>query len=377
MRRICCFCETWGSGGIESFLNNVLLHMDFSEMEVDIVAACIKESVFTSGLKEKGVRFIELSGCTLNLPKNHKMFQKLLKERQYEVVHFNLFQGFSLSYVHQAKLAGIPVRIAHSHNAQLRKCSTRWLKMIFHFLGRALFAKDATALWACSGIAAAFLFPAKLLKERSYSVIPNGIDTEQFRFKNAEREKTRAHLGLSNSFVIGNVGRLCYQKNQEFLLELLAELLKMCPKSKLLLVGTGEDEASLREKAVHLGIQESVIFYGLSNHVEELLWCMDMFVFPSRFEGLGIAVVEAQAAGLPTLCSDLIPKEALVTSLARSIPLECGTRKWAEILLRLDWPGERMLAAQQVRSAGFDVHEVAETIERNYCATRLGAVGRL
>lgn len=363
--RVCCFCEKWESGGIESFLHNVLLRMDLSNMEVDLVAAQLKESVFSQRLQEHGVRFRELSGNQRNVPENHRLFQKLLRERQYDVVHLHIFQGMSLYYAHLAKQAGVPVRIAHSHNTDLRKSRTRWLKLQLHRLYAGRYAADATAFWACSKNAAEFMFPVRLLKERDYTFIPNGIDTGKFRFNPAVREDVRRELGVANQFVIGNIGRLCYQKNQSFLLDVFAEVIKYRPESCLLLVGEGEDLSMLQEKARALNIQDRVIFYGTSKHAERLLWAMDVFAFPSCFEGLGIVAVEAQAAGLLTVCSENVPDEAAVTQLFLRVPLTDGAAAWAKVLL-IAADTERELRADVTAAAGFDIASVATMIEKTY-----------
>ena len=120
-RKICILCERWESGGIESFLCNVLLRIDMTDLNVDIVAAEIKESIFTQKLKDKGINFIELSGNCYNIFKNYALFKRLLKEERYSVVHLNAFQGMSLYYIHLAKFHGVPCRIIHSHNSALRK----------------------------------------------------------------------------------------------------------------------------------------------------------------------------------------------------------------------------------------------------------------
>lgn len=354
-RRICCFCETWESGGIESFLNNVLLHMDLIDIEVDIVAACIKPSVFTEKLEAKNIRFVQLSGKVRSVT-NHRIFRNLVREKKYDVIHFNLFQGLSLYYVQIAKEEQIPVRIAHSHNTALRKSAGRWIKMLFHKCGSALYASAATDFWACSATAAKFLFPKK-----NYRFIPNGIDVERFKFNQTIRDEVRTNLGLSDTFVIGNVGRLCYQKNQEFLLDVLVELQKLKPESRLLLIGTGEMESYLKEKAARLGISEKVVFYGTSDNVERLMCSMDVFVFPSHFEGLGIVAVEAQASGLPVLCSKKVPCEAHIAETVDVLPF--SPQLWAKGIA--DKQGEicdRSSAAMQIRRAGFGIDEVANRI---------------
>lgn len=366
MRRICCFCETWESGGIESFLNNVLSHMDLSDMEIDIVAAHIKESVFTAGLQERGMRFVQLSG-KIRTPQNHRMFRDLLKERKYDAVHFNLFQGLSLYYVQIAKEEGVPVRIAHSHNTALRKSRGRWLKMLLHRLGSALYADAATDFFACSEAAAGFLFSDETRRTKQYHFIPNGIRTEHFRFDRTVRETVRAELGLEDAFVIGNIGRLCYQKNQSFLIDLMPELLKECPHARLLLIGAGEDKEALAEQAKTLRVQKSVLFYGTTSTPEKLLCAMDVFAFPSRFEGLGIVAIEAQANGLPVVCSEFVPHEASVTTKFSSVSLRAHPSEWISALLRFrhseirrddDW--------NEVANAGYDIHDVSAYIYRYF-----------
>ena len=363
-RRICCFCEKWESGGIESFLHNVIMEMDMSQLEIDILAAQICESVFTASLKEKGVGFYELSGSQRKLWQNHKMFKQLLKERQYDVVYLNIFQGLSLYYAYLAKKAGVPVRIAHSHNTALRQSRTKWLKMFLHKLGKILWSENATDFWACSRPAAEFMFTPKDL--RKYEFIPNGIDVEKFRFNNEVRKQIRNDLGIEDKLVIGNVGRLCYQKNQEYLLEVFANLQAQRPESVLLLVGEGELKAELQQKTEKLGISDKVIFYGVTDKVQNLLWAMDMFVFPSRFEGLGIVVVEAQAAGLPVVCSDNVSDEAVVTDLVQKVSLGAGADSWAETILHCQVTMDRQAFNEQVRKSGFAVADVTGRIEKMY-----------
>lgn len=358
MKRICCFCESWESGGIESFLHNVLLHMDLSEMEVDIVASSVRKSIFTADLAAKGIRFVELSGNLRNL-KNVRLFRQLLRDRKYDVVHFNLFQGLSLYYVQIAKEEGVPVRIAHSHNTTLRKSMGRMIKLVLHSFGVLFFSGAATDWWACSRAAAEFLFSSKILKQKGFRFIPNGIETAKFRFDKNTRDSVRSKLGLTDSFVIGHVGRLCYQKNQEFLLDVFVEVLKRSPESRLLLIGEGEKKSRLKEKASELGISEKVVFFGVTDRVEQLMWAMDVFAFPSLFEGLGIVAVEAQAAGLPVVCSEYIPKEAMATRLASRCEIGNGIAAWADCLLKNKDCGleTRESANKDICMTGFDIQD--------------------
>ena len=369
--RVCCCCESWESGGIESFLTNVLLRMDRTGLEVDIVAAELRESVFTERLRKAGIHFYELSGNLNRIARNSRLLQKIFEERKYDVFHLHAYQALSFRYLRQAKRCGIPVRIAHSHNTALRKSRGRWLKLRVHQAARFFLTGSATHLWACSKQAAEFLFSSKTLREKGYRFIPNGIEVERFRFNPEVRDQVRRELHCEEKSVIGNVGRLCYQKNQAFLLEVFAKVHGKRPDSVLLLVGDGEDRPMLEEQAERLGIREATIFYGTCGQVERLYWGMDVFALPSRFEGLPVTGVEAQAAGLPCLFSDTVTRECEVGRNSQFLPPDAPGH-WAEILLKAE-PGNRSEGAEAAKSAGFDIIDVAQRIELFY--VRMGADG--
>lgn len=364
--RVCCLCESWASGGIESFLCNVLTRLDLTDLEVDVVAAQLYDSFFTEKLRAHGIRFYELSGSQRRVYDNHRQFRAILRERHYDVLHLNAFQGLSLAYLHIAKEEGVPVRIAHSHNTALRKSATRPIKLAIHRWARERYTKDATALWACSKDAAAFLFDSCELQKRGFRFIPNGIDVERFRFDPVARESLRHELGLDDKFVIGHVGRLCYQKNQSFLLDVFARVVKKRPESALLLVGEGEDRLMLEEKAESLGVRDKVLFYGVTDQIERLYWAMDVFAFPSLFEGFGIAVIEAQAAGLPVICSEHVPGESRIVG-CEALPLQADI--WVEELAR---DRERLADGEKtMEDARFHVSHIAEEIGRSWlCGER-------
>ena len=189
MRRICIYCQTWESGGIEAFINNILQHMDLSELEIDVVVDSLKGSVFTKRLETLGITFHELSGSQRRLIQNYRLFARLLDERKYDVIHLNVFQALPLAYLSLAKNRGIPIRIAHSHNTMLRRSKTRLLKMGMHRIAKSIFARKATDFWACSAAAAKFMFPKSLLLNPEYQVILNGIDMQRFHFVRVGRKR--------------------------------------------------------------------------------------------------------------------------------------------------------------------------------------------
>lgn len=363
-RKICIFCQTWESGGIESFFHTLLCHLNLSCIEIDIVAEKIRESIFQKPLEQLGVSFYELSGSTHCIWENYHRFAILMRQRKYDVIHLNVFQALAMMYLPLAERNKIPIRIVHSHNTALRKSKMRPLKLWVHCRAKSLFSRYATDWWACSGAAARFMFSNQVIAQKTYCFVPNGIDLKKFRFDPHIRQKIRAELQLDQNFVIGHIGRLCYQKNQAFLLNLFPAILQKIPESKLLLVGTGEALPVLRQLAVALGISDHVIFYGTSNHVEQLLWAMDLFAFPSRFEGLGIGVVEAQAAGLPSVCSDQIPPEAIVSPNTICLPLS-EYDMWIHTFAQL-YGKPLPCATDEKKLLQFDANRVGNWIEEMY-----------
>lgn len=364
--KVCVFCESWETGGIESFLSNVLCSMNLSDMEIDIVTARLKQSVFSERISALGVNFKELSGSQRALFKNYKMFRRLLKERRYDVIHLNAFHALSFVYGAMARKYGVKKRIAHSHNTALRSSPTRPIKLALHNLCKWALRGAFTELWACSSAAAGFMFPKKAVASGGYKVVLNGIDADKFAFDADKRKSFRDKLGLKDETLVVNIGRLCEQKNQRFLLDAAKALADRKAKFKLLLVGDGDMSDELKSRAEQLGVSDKVIFYGTTDDVPGVLCAADVLAFPGLFEGLGIAAVEAQAADLPVVCSENIPSEAFVTDRMSAVPLSEGTEKWADALLENSRADRSADAVSAIKKRGYDIREIAADIENSY-----------
>ena len=261
-----------------------------------------------------------------------------------------------------AEKAGLPVRIAHAHNIWIVR-DYKWpLKM----LCKRLLPGAATHLWACGRDAGIYYF-GKADWERRGQIIPNAIEPETFRFAPAVRAEMRARYGLEDRVVLGHVGRFDVRKNHERLLEIFAAFLQLEPRAVLVLIGTGRLEPAVRAQAQELGITDHILFAGLQSNVADWYQLMDLFVMPSRFEGLPVVGIEAQAAGLGCVFSDAVPEEVLLSPRAIQIPLSASNADWAAGLQRmLQQPCNRSAGAELIRQAGYDINIAAARLQQQY-----------
>jgi glycosyltransferase involved in cell wall biosynthesis len=207
---------------------------------------------------------------------------------------------------------------------------------------------------------------SKFTKDHAFIIVNDGIDLSRFTYNKKVRNDYRAKLGINEeNFVVGHVGRFSYQKNHNYLIDIFKELCKLNSTAILLLVGTGELENSIKEKVRALQLEEKVIFTGAVDNVNDYMQAMDCFVFPSRFEGLGMVAIEAQAMALPCFLSDGIPKEVAITDLVHFIALNESPSRWREAIMNQQLK-IRMDMSATVKVAGYDITNVAEKIRDIY-----------
>lgn len=202
-----------------------------------------------------------------------------------------------------------------------------------------------------------------------FSILRNAIDAAVYSFHPEKREAVRAALHITpHTIVVGHVGRFAPQKNHAFLLDVFAEFQKLHVDSHLLLVGEGSLLHDVEEQAARLGIVDKITFTGVRSDVNDLLQAMDVFVFPSHYEGFPVTMVEAQAAGLPCIISDNVPTEGILREdLVERLPLSPGAKAWAERLATDFIPlPERKNTTDDLIQAGFDIHTAASELERFY-----------
>lgn len=355
-------------GGVSSFLYNIYIHIDKSQIQFDFLSPeKTTYGIHRSEIEQMGGKIFEL-GITGNiLTRKIKLYFKLkafLKKNNYRIVHinsgnffFNVFVSFAI------KNAGVPVRIIHSHNAGDTNKSK--LKKIAFNLLKPVLNRNATDLFACSMLAADYMFTEKTVKSGKVKIIPNGIDTSKFAYNESVRNQVRSRLGLNDKFVVGNVARFMPQKNHAFLIDVFEKVAEKNDKAVLVLIGQGELMDNVKALVAKKGLSEKVIFLGQRNDVDKLYQAMDVFVLTSFHEGFGIVTIEAQSSGLPCIISDNIPEEANVTKTMIRLPLSCSAKKWADTILKSECK-VRKNNAGKVSDAGYDVKSVSDMMKRFY-----------
>ncbi|MGN0638833.1 MAG: glycosyltransferase [Huintestinicola sp.] len=282
------------------------------------------------------------------------------KKNKPDIVHVHMSCPLELLEGAAAAAAGVKKIILHSHSGDRPGAGT--LKKLIFELCRIMMRTGNYRLIACSEMAGRYMFGAK----SRFTVLNNGIDTAHFGFDPSVRNEMRDKLGLGDKFVIGHVGRLAKIKNHCFLADIFRCILEKNSHSVLLIAGDGEYEDRIREHIGELGISEKVIFAGAVNDPAPYLFAMDAFVLPSFSEGISIAAIEAQTAGLKTVCSDKVPKEAAVTELCSFMPLEGSPQEWAEHIISECDGYIRKSFAEEVRAKGYDIADTAKQLEEIY-----------
>lgn len=323
-------------GGVESYIYNQIacLSKDKANKQVQfdfLVPNEDEKLAYEDELKGYGCKFYRAYRRWKNSFFGHyidlyRFFKNCNKD--YDIAVANYLDLQNINFLIIAKLFGLKT-VAHAHSAHAsRNSKYKILVAINKILGR-IFIDN---LFTCSAVAANWMFGESLVrsKKNHYFQINNGIDAAQFRFSTSVRKKVRDQLRLKpTTFILGNTGRMVPGKNQLFIVDILNEYLKLNEDAALIIVGDGPQKEAVIQEAVALGIRDKVILPGSQSNIHEWLQAMDVFVFPSLYEGLGISAIESQAAGLLTFVSDHVPEDINVSDMCHRIPLNKPAYFWA------------------------------------------------
>ena len=312
------------NGGVEAVIMNYYRNIDRSKVQFDFIVDGDSKFIPRDEIESLGGR-IYIVPPYQKIGKYISALVKLFKENNYQIVHSNI-NTLSVFPLFAAKKAGVPVRIAHNHSTAA-KGETK--KNILKYILRPFSKVFATHYAACSEYAGEWLFGKKAMESGKVTIFNNAIDLNKFKFDKNVRNEVRKKLGIEDKFVIGHVGRLCFQKNQEFLIDVFEEVHRRNPNTVLLLIGDGEDREKIENRIKDM---HGVFLLGNRNDVNRLYQAMDVFVLPSKYEGLPVVGVEAQTSGLPCVLSDKMTAETKMTDNVTFLSTDDSTKEWVEAI---------------------------------------------
>lgn len=341
-----------GFGGAEAVVMNWYRHIDRNIVQFDFLVRSTQTN-YEEEIISMGGRVYHTASFPKHWLKNYYETAAILKLREWDAIHVHANALLYLKPLQLAKKYEIPIRVIHSHN-------TKSKFLLLHYINTWRINRWITHKFACSDLAANWMFGSDV----DCRIIPNGIELERYAFSQSNRQEIREKLSIVNKTVIGHVGRFMNQKNHPFLIELFERYHNLHDEAILMLVGEGEQMQQIRNLVKQKGLDDAVIFCGATTETYKYYSAMDTFVFPSFFEGLGVALIEAQANGLPCLISERVPTMAIINSNVEVSKLSDGAARWADAIDGLSRIDVDDLADEMQK---YDIRTVSKGLEEFYC----------
>lgn len=359
-------------GGAESMIMNYYRKIDKTKVQFDFLVHRKEEGAFDKEIESLGGKLYKLRPISPINPKSYynELRDFFLKHKEYQIVHahLNTFSCFPLKIAKEFK---IPVRIAHAHIA-LEKIKIKDLfagkdqlieaaKKMIKFQLKKRIHSHTTHYFSCGIVAGKWLFG----EHTDFRTMNNAIDTDSFSYDASISESYTEEFGLKDKLVIGHVGRFNTQKNHSFLLRIFADVLKKKSNAVLILIGDGGLRSKLESEASQLGILDKVKFLGVRSDIPSLLQMLDVFVFPSFYEGLPVTLIESQAAGLRVVASDTITQEVRLTEAIEFLSINAPSEVWAEKIIENSTYTKKD-TKDQIVDGGYDIISNTEKIQNFY-----------
>lgn len=320
--------------GIDSFLLNISGILKEEGYDIDFLTNK-KTEYMLKICKERGFGLIEIPTLK-NIPKQWKAMKQIFEKKKYDIAYFNISEAFNSIGAFVAKQSNIEKIIIHSHStsvggrSEIKKTIRKLLHVVFK---KFILRHIATDYFACSELAAKWMFDKTILKSKKYVIINNAVDVEKFRYNQILRQEKRKELNLEDKFIIGHVSGFTPTKNVTYLVDIVKEAKKIDKNMHLLLIGEGEETELVKEKVRKLQLEHCVTMLGRRTDVSELLQAFDAFVLPSIFEGAPVVAIEAQVSGLMVYLSDSVTREVQLSEKCKYISLEKSPKEWAKMIV--------------------------------------------
>ena len=342
----------FGITGIGTVLMNYCKELDKDKYDLTILAGEPISDKYEKECKEYGIHLIALPSRHGKPAKHYWTLWKALKVGKYHIFHDHGNSSMMAIELTIAKLAGIKIRIAHCHNST---CPN----MRIHRLLNSYFQTVYTKALACGNLAGEWIFG-----KDNFEVLPNGFHTKKFEFSQKNREAVRNALNIDNQFVIGHIGRINEQKNQEYLLKIFEKVANKKKDALLLIVGTGPDAEKIKAQVKVHPYKERIILYGETENPTSFYSAMDVFVFPSRFEGLPVVLLEAQISGLPCIVSDKVTREVNLGDISwQSIDMD--PEEWAKVIFKTErYSGKDRIIYKDKHLVQIDNYDISESVKQ-------------
>lgn len=331
MKRLLCLTSNMNAGGAETFLMKIYRQLDKTKYQMDFCINVPDKCFYEDEILAMGGRIYRIPPKSKDQKEFWKQLFGVVHDNHYEYVLRITANAMGFMDLRIAKQAGAKVCALRSSNSS---DGENWKLRIAHRLGKILYSKYVDVKFAPSDLAAKYTFGDRAYQSGEVTILHNSIDLSVFRYDEQARMAVRNEFGIDpDTVLVGHVGRFDTQKNHSYLLQVFREVLGNHSNCKLLLVGNGRLEQQIREQAASLGFEDRVIFAGVRSDIPRILSAMDVFVFPSLYEGMPNTVIEAQATGLPCVIADTITREADITGLVQYLSLDDSPEVWAEAAL--------------------------------------------
>lgn len=345
------------TNGVASFAVNYFKMVDSKKIHIDFALYADMKSPYYELIQNRGGKIYILPGIK-NMRNHIRMCKAILEEGHYDIIH-NTTLHITIPMMWCAKKYGVPVRILHSHSSKLGGTHFKELrnKLFVPFL-----CSLATHYVACSGAAGKALFG-----NRRFEIIPNVIPVSKYKYDQKRRDAVRASMNAESKIVVGSVGRMAIEKNPYFAIEVFQKLLEVVPNAEYWWAGSGPLDEKIKKYIIQLGLTEKIHLLGSRNDIDSLYQAMDVLLMPSQFEGLGLACIEAQAAGLPCVVSNVVPHEVKVTEMVSFVSLKCEATVWMkQIVNSLSKKNDRYICNKEVERSIFSDSNAGATLYDKY-----------
>ena len=344
------------SGGLTTVMMNYYRNIDKSDLQIDFASTNEIDNSYLEELSANNSQYFNLGDRKKNPFKYLLNLYKLLSKEKYDVLHVNGNSATMGLELFIACLHKIPFRIAHGHTTQSN------YPLLHNFL-YLFFKRTYTHAIVTSDKAGKWLF------KKNYYVLNNAIDFHKYAYSEQTRNELRANLGISDKFVVGNVGKLNIPKNHSFLIDIFEKIYKRNKDAVLIIAGGGSQDTILKTKCKEKGLEDAVIFLGMLNDTSKIYNAFDVFVFTSLFEGLGMVLIEAQVSGLKCFSSDVVPLETKVTDNIEYLSLNDTADLWAEKITEIEkYDREKMALSSQksITENGYNIETEAVKLKKIY-----------